>query len=381
MYLRKINLNNFKNKIALVRIDLNIEEKNILKNLRLIKIIPTVNLLLKNKIKIVFLSHFGRPKTIDNKYSLAKFQKILSKLLKKEVVFLKNLKFSENKNEILKNIKNNKQIFLLENLRFYKEEEENDESFSKNLASLGDFYINEAFSVSHRKHASVYSIVKYLPSFLGLIPEEEIINLNKILNKFQKPFVFILGGAKTKDKMPLIKYFLKKVDYILLGGGVANTFLYLRGYKIGDSLYENDKETLNNLKRYLVYKKILTPIDFRFYREQILDIGPNTILRYQEIIKKAKSLIFNGPMGYFEKNGFQNGTRSIWQSLLMNKKAHIVVGGGETLSSYFLVRKDFKKVPSNIFFSTGGGAMLEYLSGKDLPGLKIIDKNYKKYYG
>ncbi len=381
MYLSKINLNNYKEKIALVRIDLNLEEKNVLKNLRLIKIIPTVNLLLENKIKIVFISHFARPNSFDKKYSLKKFQKILSKILKKDVVFLKDLNFLKNKAEILKNINNNKNIFLLENLRFYPDEEKNNLAFAKKLASLGDFYINEAFSVSHRKHASVYGIVKFLPSFLGLIPEEEIINLNKIINKFKKPFVLVLGGAKIKDKLSLIKYFLKKVDYILLGGGPANTFSYLKGYDVKVSLYEKDEQILKILKRYLTNKKIITPFDFKFYKNQILDIGSKTILTYQEIIKKANSIIFNGPMGYFEKKGFDLGTKSVWQALLKNQKAQIVVGGGETLNSYFLVKSDFKRVSKNIFFSTGGGAMLEYLSGKDLPGLKIVDKNYKKYYG
>ena len=341
-------------------------------------VLPTIKFLTQRGTRVIILSHRGRPPQVKSlklkvqsykKFSLKPFAEILSRLLKKPVHFIDfNIgKFGtsdvlrSSTSQILKSIREEVElhkisISLLENLRFFSGEEKNDKDFARLLASLGDIFINDAFAVSHRENASVAAITKFLPSYAGLILEKEIKNLDAVMKNFKKPLVVILGGAKVSDKIGLIKYFFKKADYFLIGGAIANTFF------------------ASQIQNYLNSKKIILPVDTTVYQKKILDIGPETIKNYQRIIKKAKTIIWNGPMGMFEDKRFAKGTEEIAAAILKNKKAKIVIGGGETIASL----REFKilnlkfKIGQNIFLSTGGGAMLEYLAGKKLPGIEVL---------
>jgi len=235
---------------------------------------------------------------------------------------------------------------------------------------LGDFYVNDAFGVSHRANASVAAITKFIPSYAGFLMEKEIKNLNKVKNP-KKPFVVILGGAKISGKICLIKNFLRKADYFLIGGGMANTFIASRGLPVGDSLYEKNMVPLAQGLIRQMGKKFVLPIDVVIDDGRILDIGPQTAKKYAEIIKKAKTIIWNGPVGYCEEKCFLYGSLSIAKAIIGNKRAFAIIGGGETTSFFTLKTKTYNLKP-NIFLSTGGGAMLEYLAGKTLPGLKAL---------
>jgi len=366
-YISQLKLKEFAGKICLLRVDLNIEPNERIKNhLRLKSIIPTINLLIKNNIKVVILSHRGRPQKIDKKLSLKPFSLIISNELKEKVEFFPTFQFRKNKEKI---IKSKNRVFLFENLRFLKGEEKNDEKLAKQLAELGDFYVNDAFAVSHRKNSSIVAITKYLPAYFGLLMEKEIKNLNRVIKYYHHPFVIIIGGAKISDKIGVIKNFWHKADYFIFGGGPANTFLAANGVPIGESLI--DKSQILNLKsiKNLFKQKIVLPVDVKIKNKKILDIGEKTVKTYSAIIKDSKTVIWNGPMGFFEKKGFEKGTLGIWKAILKNKKAYIVVGGGETIASLKLLKNS--RVPGNVFLSTGGSAMLEYLSGKKLPGINV----------
>ena len=277
------------------------------------------------------------------------------------------------------------EIILLENLRFYSGEKNNDRKFARKLASLGDLYVNEAFSVCHRADTSIVSVPKFLPSFIGLRLEEEIRRLRQALKNPSKPLVVIFGGAKISTKLCALKKLAKKADHILLGGAMANNFLKASGFRIGDSVYEENllDETKAILGRY--EKKIVLPIDLGMEirgmrrnievkdldkikgRFKILDIGPDSTKLFSLYLKKAKTIVFNGPMGFFEKNSFTWGTKKIVESILKNKKAQVIIGGGETIAALPTKIKN-----KNLFISTGGGAMLDFLSGKKLPGFKPL---------
>ena len=263
-----------------------------------------------------------------------------------------------------------KKVILLENLRFYLGEERNDWRLAKRLASLGDFYVNDAFSVSHRKNASIVAITHFLPAYAGLSLENEIKNLNRVMKQYKHPLTIILGGAKISDKIGIIKYFRQKADYFLLGGGSANTIFAAEGLSMGNSLYDKDAD-LSWLKPSLK-KKIILPVDTVIKNKQILDIGEATVRKYAEIIKKSKTIIWNGPMGLFEKKEFAYGTKGIWRAIFQNKKAIIVIGGGETIASLNLLKAKSYKLKANLFLYTGGGAMLEYLSAQKLPGIEAL---------
>lgn len=386
-------LSNLKNKdlagrTCLLRIDLNIKDSELKSvglqnNLRIQAVIPTIKFLLKNNAKVVLLSHRGRLATkISNGNSLKPFVRVFEKLLKTKIKFI-NISASVHASKDFSKVKevtesSKDKVFLLENLRFFKGEEKNDAKFAKELAKLGDVYINDAFAVSHRANASVEAITKFIPSYAGLLLEKEINNLNKIKKDIKKPFVVILGGIKISDKIGLINNFMQKADYFLIGGGIANNFLKAQGLPIGDSVYENSKidfakKLLNNLPAGRHGKKIILPLDYVMENRKILDIGPNTVNLYAEIIKKAKTIIWNGPMGHSEDKRFQKASNGIKNAILKSasqRKAFAVVGGGETAAL-------FNRQPTNnnqqqIFISTGGGAMLEYLSGKKLPGIKAL---------
>ncbi len=358
---------------------MNIAEKEAKNSPRILGILATIEFLTNNGAKVVILSHRGRPKPVKRinpkskilnpkEFSLKPFAKILSKLLKKPVHFID---FSKNWKEILATINGSKNnIFLLENLRFLAGEEKNDRKLAKQLARLGDFYVNDAFAVSHRNAASVSAITKFLPSYAGLLLEKEIKNLSVVMKNPKRPFVVILGGAKISDKIGLIKKFSageRRADYFLIGGGIANNFLLAQSLPIGDSIFE--ESTVNFAKKMLKNKKVILPVDYAIENRKILDIGPNTIKMYSDIIKKAKTIIWNGPMGYFENPKFAKGSGEIAKAIISNKKAFSAIGGGETAS---IIHNSKFIIHNNIFVSTGGGAMLEYLAGKKLSGIEAL---------
>lgn len=377
-------IKNLKDKRVLVRVDFNVpvKEGEIKDDSRIVASLPTIKYLLKNGAKVILVSHLGRPNGIDKKLSLKPIAERLSELIKKEVCFL-------NLNEFINTTKLPK-LTLLENIRFYSEEEKNDKKFAKQLASLVDIFVLDGFAVAHRDAASVSGVAKYLPSYVGLLLESEIVNLNQLMDKPKKPYIAVLGGAKIETKLPVLKSVLKRADFVLLGGGLVNTCLWAKGYSVGKSLLDKDfkKEALKLWKS----KKIIFPTDVivgdikgKKYRvvtlekknsikstEAIFDIGPATIRLYAKHIKSAQTLVWNGAVGYFEQKPYDVGTMSIARLVASRSKgkAFGVIGGGETIQTMEMVGM----IDDIDFVSTGGGAMLEFLSGKKLPGLKALLK-------
>ncbi len=381
-------------RVFLVRVDLNIEEGGENNAYRIHAVLPTILHLLRHKGKVVLLSHRGRPEPIRGirnkelrirnaagQFSLKLFAGVLSKKLDQRVVFIPHFDFEKIEARI--EVSNPGSIFLLENLRFLPGEEKNDSALGMRLAALGDVFVNDAFAVSHRANASVSAMTKYIPSYAGFLLEQEIQNLDHAARNYVRPFTIIFGGAKIPDKIKVIQHFRNKADYFLLGGGPANTFFAAQGLPIGDSLV--DTKSIAFAKQYLKSRKIILPVDAERQGRKILDVGPKTVEQFSVIIKKSRTIIWNGPMGFFEKKGFEGGTKGVWKSVLKNKKALIVVGGGELLVSFAkLVPREYKKTVAdvmknvgrktggNLFLSTGGGAMIEYLSGKKLPGIEVL---------
>ena len=385
----------FKDKKVLLRVDLNVPMKNgfITELSRIEKIIPTIKLLLEKKAKIIILSHIGRPQgKIIEGMSLKPISKKLEFLLNKNVLFYESL---INENTLLEiNKIQSGSIMMLENIRFNKGEEVNDIQFSKNLSNLGDIYVNDAFSCSHRSHASIEGITKFIPSYFGLQISQEIEALKKMTSEIKKPITLIIGGSKISTKINIINNLVKKFNNIVIVGGMANTMLKHTGSKIGKSICENNcelliKEILDISKEYNC--KITCPEDVVVSKhiegdgknkdinqinddEMILDIGPKTIFNIKKIINESNSVLWNGPAGYFENPSFQNGTREILQAIsnkTINDKIFSVAGGGETVAAI----NKFKKLESFTFVSTAGGAFLEYLEGKTLPGIKALNRN------
>ena len=387
-----INEKNLENKKILLRLDLNVplEKGKILDTTRIDKILPTLNFLIKEKAKIIILTHVGRPngkitKDLSLKPICEELQKKLGqnvKLIIKNVKEIKNKNFFENYNE---------EILVLENIRFYSEEEENDSSFAKHLSRLGDLYINEAFSCSHRAHASIHQIPKFLPSFSGLQLDLEVKALTKITSEITKPITCIIGGSKISTKINVIKNLIPKFDNIIIVGGMANNFIEFFGNDIGKSIKEKNcdiiVEEIINLSRKencnLIYpedvivskhlngfsqKKNINEISSE---EMILDIGPKTIEKITNIIDNSKTILWNGPAGYFENPNFANGSIQIAKKIIENnraKKIFSVVGGGDTVS----LLNNLKAAYYFNFVSTAGGAFLEYLEGKNLPGITAL---------
>ena len=384
-----------KNKKVLLRVDLNVPMKNraITETSRIEKIIPTIKLLIEKQAKIIILSHIGRPKgKIVEEMSLEPISKKLAFLLNKEVLFNKNI-INENTLSEVNKIPNGS-IMMLENIRFNEGEESNDSKFSKKLSNLGDIYVNDAFSCSHRAHASTEGITKYIPSYFGLQIIEEINALKKITFEIKKPVTLIIGGSKISTKIKIINNLVKKFNNIIIVGGIANTVLKHTGSKVGRSICENDcgaliKEILENSNKYNC--KITCPVDVVVSKnlegigknkdikeidddEMILDIGPKTISSIKTIINDSNTVLWNGPAGYFENSNFQNGTKQILEIISQkteNDKIFSVAGGGETVAAI----NKFKKLDSFTFVSTAGGAFLEHLEGKTLPGIKALNRN------
>ena len=386
---------NLKGKKVLLRVDLNVPMKNgaISEISRIEKIIPTIKLLIEKQAKIIILSHIGRPKgEIVEGMSLKPISKKLSSLINKEITF-NNKKIDKIELSEVNNIENSS-IMMLENIRFNKKEEINDERFAKEISNLGDIYVNDAFSVSHRSHASVDGITKFIPSYYGLQITEEINALKKITSEIKKPITLIIGGSKISTKIKIINNLIKKFDNVIIVGGMANTLLKHTGRKVGNSICENNcedliKEILANSKKYNC--KITYPVDVVVSKSKesfgtnkdindinendiILDIGKKTIAIIKEIIDESNTVLWNGPAGYFENPNFQEGTREILEIISQrtdNNKIFSVAGGGETVAAI----NKFNKMNSFTFVSTAGGAFLEYLEGKTLPGIKALNQN------
>lgn len=351
---------------ALLRVDFNAEDE-----WRMKAVLPTIHFLLKHSNKIIILSHRGRPDGFDKKLSLKKDAANLAKLLGRKVTFVHNLDLPKIEKTV--GDSRNGSIFVLENLRFFKGEAENDKKFAQKLASLGDFYVNDAFAVSHRENASIAAITEFLPSFAGLELEKEIKFLSRAMLKPKRPLVIVLGGAKAHDKLGVLKYFKNKADCFLIGGASANTLLFIRGMDIKSSLMSKDKKDIKDLRRVLDYKNLIIPSDVKFQGEAILDIGDKTAALFSEKIKNAKTIIWSGPVGAFEEKGFSGGTFAVAKAISENKKAFSVVGGGETVS--FLEKRGLNGANKNFsFVSTGGGAMLDFLAGKKLSGIAALEK-------
>jgi phosphoglycerate kinase len=386
-----------KGKKVLLRVDLNVPMKNgaITETSRIEKILPTIKLLIKKEAKIIILSHIGRPKgQIVNEMSLKPISKKLSQYLNIEVLFNKN-KITKNTIFEINKISNGS-IMMLENIRFHEGEETNNDEFSKRISTLGDIYINDAFSSSHRAHASIEGITKHLPSYFGLQITEEINALKRITSEIKKPITLIIGGSKISTKIKIIKNLIKRFDNIIIVGGMANTMLSHTGYKIGKSIYEYGcenliREILENSKTYncqvncpmdVVVSKTMDGIgkikDINNIQEDemILDIGPKTIDSIKETINNSNTVLWNGPAGYFENPNFENGTKKILEIITektVKNKIFSVAGGGETVAAI----NKFKKSDSFTFVSTAGGAFLEYLEGKTLPGIKALNSNVR----
>ena len=343
-FLSDIGIKNLKNKICLLRIDLNIKSLN--DQFRIDSVLPTIKYLAKNKSKIIILSHRGRPEKFDKNLSLRPIIKILAEKLETNIVFFDNFNFKKIKEKISLTHDN---IFALENLRFLPGEEKNDKILARNLSSLGDLYINDAFAVSHRKNASVSAVTKYIKSYAGLLMEKEIKGLTKATKDPKKPLIVILGGTKIGDKINIVNNLNACVKFFLFGSSVLN-------------------ETSNpKIRSILKNKKCVLPKDFAIKDKKYFDIGLKTIAEYKKIISEAKTIIWNGPVGMSENKQYAKGTMAIAKAVT-NSKAFKVVGGGET-SNFILKKKLGKKVN---LLSTGGGAMLDFLAGKEMPGIKAL---------
>ena len=381
-----------KNKKVIIRVDFNVPIKNgIIEDDNRIKAsLETIKYAADKGAKVILMSHLGRIKQEEDKIgkTLKPVSEALSKLLNQKVLFIPYTRGKELENAI--NKMNNGDILLMENTRFEdadnKKESNNDPELGKYWASLGDIFINDAFATSHRAHASNVGIASNLKSGIGFLIEKELEIFNPILKKPKRPFTVILGGAKVSDKIGVIKNLSKKADYILIGGGMAYTFLKSEGYEIGNSLIDYDSLDFCTkiLKKY--ENKIILPIDTvngleikestststclinDIKEEEIgLDIGPKTIELFKNYIKKSKAIIWNGPVGYFEIEAFANGTKNLCE-ILKQSDAEVIIGGGDTGSA---VNK-FGYGDSYMHISTGGGASLELLEGRTLPGISII---------
>ncbi len=376
-YLNQSALKKWHGKTCILRADLDIKSGEEHISLRIPAMLPTIRLLLKHEIKVVLMGHRGRPITRKSTLSLKPFAKLLAKKLKQKITFIPHFNFPRIQKQIQSASRRTKNhVFLLENLRFLPAERKDSTRLAKTLASLGDFFVNDSFAESHRKHTSVSAITRFLPSYAGLHLEIEMQRLTYVMKRFKRPLTIILGGTKISSKIGVIRYFWRKADQFLLGGGPANTFLAAQGLPIGNSIFEPHAAPL--IKKFINSDKIKLPTDLKIKNRQILDIGPKTIKKYGEIIKRSKTIIWSGPVGLFEKKEYAEGTRGIWKAILSagrrNKKALIVVGGGETTTSFKLLQPITRNLPPNIFLSTGGGAMLEFLSGKKLPGIEALKK-------
>jgi len=385
---------NIKGKKVLIRVDFNCpmnKDGSVNDDTRIRAALPTIEYAMSQDAKVILVSHLGRPDgKKDPKYTLQGVGERLAELLKKDVIFVDDC-IGAGVWAVLENMKSGS-VALLENVRFYKEEEANDKNFAQKLAKLCDVYISDAFGTVHRAHASTAGIAEFVKEKgAGLLLQKEIDSLGAVLNNPKKPFVVILGGAKVSDKIAIVENFSKNADVMIIGGAMAYTFLKAKGFNVGDSLVENDKIELAKkiISRFETKgSRLLLPVDFVVAPEikegvkwevtkdenvpngmKGLDIGPKTIALFKDALKDAAMVIWNGPMGVFEVKPFDNGTVEIAR-MLAESNAYTVVGGGDSASA---VNK--AGVADKIdHISTGGGASMEFLEGKKLPGIVALEE-------
>ena len=379
-------------KYVLLRLDLNVPLNNgiVTDQTRIDKILPIINFLLSKNSRIIVISHVGRPNgKKNNNLSMRPICKNLEEKINKKIKLINNDIFKLKKEDLFKDKED--EIIFLENIRFYKEEEKNDISFAKQLASLADLFVNDAFSCSHRTHTSVSKITEFLPSFAGLQLEAELNALKKVTSEIKKPVTCIIGGSKISTKIGIIKNLIPKFNNIIIVGGMANNILHHKGNEIGKSIKEENceaiiEEIFEKSKQHscsitfpidvLVGKNLKSNSEVKELNEineddLILDIGPKTINTIKKVIEKSETVLWNGPAGYFENPNFANGSYEIAKAIVKknkNKSIYSVVGGGDTIS---LINK-INVIKNFNFVSTAGGAFLEYLEGKDLPGIKAL---------
>lgn len=392
MVLKTIRDVEVQGKRVLMRVDFNvpIEGGKVLDDWRLRATMPTIRYLIEHGAKVIMMSHLGRPKgKRDEKFSLHPVAQRLSELLGQSVKFADDC-IGEIAEQAVTELQPG-EVLLLENLRFYEGEEANDEAFAQQLAKLGEIYVNDAFGAAHRAHASVHAVTKFLPAVAGFLMEREATHLSQLLEAPEKPFVAVLGGAKVSDKIGVLRNLLTKVDSLLIGGAMAFTFLKAQGYETGKSLVEADKLDLakslldetkaKGLELVLPFDVVVAESDAEDALTETVpataipsdkagyDIGPETAKLFAERIKAAKMVFWNGPMGRFERTPFKAGTKAIAEALA-ECAGTTVVGGGETAAAAF----EFGISDKVTHVSTGGGAALELLEGRELPGIAVLPK-------
>lgn len=390
------DLGDIKGKRALVRVDINVpldENKNVTDDTRIQAILPTLNFLKEKGAKIILMAHLGRPKGEKNpEFSLAPVAKYMSKLLGEDVMFIPDV---EDAPEMLKDLKDG-QIALLENIRYYKAEEAKDDdmTFANELAKLGDFYVNDAFGAAHRNHTSTAKLARVLkPAVSGLLMEKEIRCLSEALDNPIRPFTAVVGGAKVSSKIGVLENLIDKVDNLIIGGGMAYTFVKANGGKIGNSICEDDqldvakaieKKAADKGVKLVMATDVLVTDDFsgngtnKFVKINEIpdgfegvDAGPESRKMFAEVIKNSKTILMNGPVGAFENPKFAEGTKAVLEAIVEATKngATSVIGGGDSVSA----AKKFAKAEDFTHVSTGGGASLEFIEGKVLPGVAALD--------
>lgn len=381
-----------KGKRVLMRVDFNVpmnEQGEISDDTRITAALPSIRYLLEQGAKVILMSHLGRPKgQVVESMRMDPVARRLGELLNQPVIKINDCVGPEVAAVVEK--MQDGDVMLLENVRFYAEEEANDPEFAKKLASLGDLYVNDAFGTAHRAHASTEGVARHLPAVAGFLMEKELKFLGSAVNNPKRPFAAILGGAKVKDKIAVIESLLNKVDTLIIGGGMAYTFLKAKGYEVGKSLLDSERiDFCRDVMKQAEAKKVklLLPVDIVVAREfaaeaenkvvpadQIpadwegLDIGPRTIELFSDAIKSAATVVWNGPMGVFEWEAFANGTKKIAQALA-DSSAITIIGGGDSASAV----EQFGVAERMTHVSTGGGASLEFLEGKELPGVAALN--------
>ncbi|MBT2666559.1 phosphoglycerate kinase [Bacillus sp. ISL-4] len=381
-----------KGKRVFCRVDFNVpmQDGKISDDTRIKAALPTISYLTEQGAKVILASHLGRPKgQVVEELRLAPVAKRLSELSGKDVQKAEEA-YGETVQSIIDNMQNG-EILLLENVRFYPGEEKNDQELAKSFAALADVYVNDAFGAAHRAHASTEGIAHHLPAVSGLLMEKELSVLGKALSNPERPFTAIIGGAKVKDKIGVIENLLEKVDHLIIGGGLGYTFIKAQGHEIGNSLLEEDKIELaksfiesakeKGVKLHLPIDAVVTAefspdaeaenvdIDAIPNDKMALDIGPKTSDLFADVIKSSKLVIWNGPMGVFEFDKFANGTRTVARALAEAKDTYSIVGGGDSAAA----AEKFGLAEKMSHISTGGGASLEFMEGKELPGVVALN--------
>lgn len=386
------DIKDLKGKNILLTVDFNISLHNghIANDTRIVEALPTIKYLLERGAKIILVSHLGRPSGYDPNFSLTPVAKRVSQLLEKKVHLIDNF-WEKKAADKIQRFKNTDGIVMLENIRFFKGEEENNRDFAKHLSSMADYFVNDAFGTAHRVHASIVGIAEFLPAYAGYLMDKEITMLSEALEKPKRPFLLIIGGAKTPEKIAVIERLLDIADTVALGGAIANTFLAAWGFGTGRSLVDYEmvemarvvfwKTTRKHSALILPQDVIISDRDRKTkpkvieyncvpHNVAIFDIGPKTQKHYENLIKEAKTIIWNGPMGLYEDPRFSKGTDNLLKSI-SESKAYTIVGGGDTLSSI----KSQKYLQKINHVSSGGSAMLAFLEKGTLPGIEVLQNS------